>query len=156
MSQRETVRRGTSADIPTVMEIGKQSTTAPRWQLTDYDMIFRTERTLLVAESEGRIVGFVIGHNLAGEWELENLVVGSEFRRRGIGERLVWELILEAKRSKAEFIFLEARESNSSARKLYERCGFQQNGRRKDYYSNPPEDAVLYRFLCNPKSLENC
>jgi ribosomal-protein-alanine N-acetyltransferase len=152
----ETIRRGTRADVEAIAEIGKASATAPRWDVVDYSIIFSTERTLLIAEVSGEIAGFIVGRDIAGEWELENIVVADRFRQRSIGQRLVWELILLAKKSDAKFIFLEVRESNLAAKRLYERCGFHPYGRRKDYYSNPVEGAVLYRFLCNPGALENC
>jgi ribosomal-protein-alanine N-acetyltransferase len=52
-------------------------------------------------------------------------------------------------------IFLEVRESNLAAQKLYQSCGFEQYSRRKAYYSDPAEDALLYRFLCTPETREN-
>lgn len=152
----ETIRRGTEADVASVHALSRSSPMAPRWELIDFAMIFRTPRVFLIAEWEGKLAGFIVGHDISGEWELENVVVADEFRSRGLGQRLVWELILQAKRNKAEAIFLEVRESNAVARHLYERCGFQQYGCRKAYYSNPPEDAILYRFLCNRAALEIC
>ena len=154
MNVTETVRRGTPADIQAITEIGMDSTTSARWQAADYGSIFVAERELLIAECEGKVVGFAIANDIAGEWELENIAVSREFRNRGIGQRLVWQLILEAKKSNAKFIFLEVREGNSVAKHLYERCGFQQCGRRKGYYSDPAEDAVLYRFLCSSETCE--
>jgi len=155
MSDQVTIRRGVTADVNAVTVIGQASPTAPRWQLSDYNQIIPTKRTLLVAECDDKIVGFIIGRDIMGEWELENVVVGDDFRHRGTGKRLVVEFVLEAKTRNAKFIFLEVRESNVAAKRLYERCGFQQYGRRKQYYSNPPEDAVLYRFLGTPAALEN-
>jgi ribosomal-protein-alanine N-acetyltransferase len=156
MSEGVIIRHGTPADLREVMEIAEQSDTAAHWRVPDYNGIFVTPRTLLVAETESGIVGFAITHNIAGEWELENIAVEAVYQRRGLGGQLITAVIKEAKNSNAKFIFLEVRESNSAAKRLYQRCGFQQYGRRKSYYSDPPEDAVLYRFLCNPEMLENC
>jgi len=156
MSDGITIRHGTSADLPQIMAIAEQSETAAHWHVPDYNGIFVTPRTLLVAESESRIVGFAIAHNIAGEWELESIAVEAFYQQRGIGSRLITAVIEEAKKSNAKFIFLEVRETNLAAKLLYERRGFQQYGRRKAYYSDPPEDAILYLFLCNPEALENC
>jgi ribosomal-protein-alanine N-acetyltransferase len=54
--------------------------------------------------------------------------------------------MVAAKRTNSTSVFLEVRESNTAARTLYERAGFEQSGRRESYYTNPPEDAILYRF----------
>jgi [ribosomal protein S18]-alanine N-acetyltransferase len=153
-----TIRRGTPADIAQVMAVASHSETAAQWRAADYDQIFSSSRMLLVAEDEPekRIVGFVIAHDIAGEWELENIAVAADHQRHGIGRQLVSKLFRVAQSNGAKCIFLEVRESNLAARKLYESCGFQQYGHRRAYYVNPSEDAVLYRFLCNPAALENC
>jgi [ribosomal protein S18]-alanine N-acetyltransferase len=156
MNASITVRPGTPAEAIAIAAIGQKSPTAPRWQLSDYRDIFLTGRTILIAELDGKIAGFVVARDIAGEWELESIAVTDENRKHGIGNRLVCELILKAKNCKAKFIFLEVRESNLPARALYEKSAFEQYGRRKDYYSDPPEDAILYRFLCTPGALENC
>ena len=156
MNADVTVRAGTPADTITIAAIGRKSSTAPRWQLADYSEMFLTGRTLLIAEAGGEIAGFVAARDVGGEWELESIVVADGYRKRGIGRRLVLEVIGKAEKCKAQFIFLEVRGSNLAARRLYEKCGFEQYGRRKDYYSSPPEDGLLYRFLCTPGALENC
>jgi len=150
------IRRGTSADLQQVMSIASEAETAAHWRPADYGQVFSSSRILLVAEAEKKIVGFVIAHDITGEWELENVAVAVEHQCCGVGQQLLRELIRAAQSNAAKCILLEVRESNSVARKLYERCGFQQYGRRKSYYVNPSEDALLYRFLCNPAALENC
>ena len=150
------VRQGTPADLPQIIALANASQTAARWRTADYTQIFQTKRTLLIAEHGAGTVGFLVAHDIAGEWELENIVVVPAHRRRGVAKQLVQALIHEAKIRNGKFIFLEVRESNFAANRLYERCGFQQYGRRSGYYSDPPEDAILYRFLCTTESLENC
>ena len=151
-----TVRRGTPTDLPQIIAVAEASRTAAHWRSVDYEQIFQTKRILLIAELAAATVGFLVAHDIAGEWELENIVVAPAHQRRGSAKQLVQALIREAENRNGKFIFLEVRESNVAATCLYERCGFQQYGRRSGYYSNPAEDAVLYRYLCNPKSLENC
>jgi [ribosomal protein S18]-alanine N-acetyltransferase len=156
MTDNITIRRGTPADLDSVIAIANGSASAAHWSKSEFDAIFSSGRLLLLAESQMTMIGFLVAHCVAGEWGLENVVVAASHQRRGIGERLVHELISTAKNGSAAFIFLEVRESNVAAKSLYERCGFQRSGRRKEYYSNPPEDAILYRFLCTPAALENC
>jgi len=155
MSEAVTIRRGVPGDLEQVIAIAQQSEMAAQWQAADYRAIFVTDRLLLVAERGSRIAGFQVVHNIAGEWELENIAVTREQQRQGIGAALLRALVGAAE-SNAKFIFLEVRESNEVAKRVYERCGFQQYGRRSAYYSNPTEDAVLYRFLCNPETREKC
>jgi ribosomal-protein-alanine N-acetyltransferase len=156
MKEGYVIRRGDPDDIDKIISIALTANTASRWTPSEYEEIFKTRRLLLVAEHCGEVVGFLVAHDIAGEWELENVAVEEEWRQFGIGAFLISSLINEAGQSHARFIFLEVRESNSAARRLYEKCGFEQYGRRRSYYSDPPEDALLYRFLCTPGALENC
>jgi ribosomal-protein-alanine acetyltransferase len=92
----------------------------------------------------GALAGFLVARHVEGEWELENIVVGSEFRGGGIATQLIEGLLARARETGSSAVFLEVRESNAAARKLYEKAGFRETGRRKLYYSHPAEDAVLY------------
>lgn len=156
MSGALTIRRGTPSDLEQVMAIAQEAETAAHWIPPYYQAIFHSQRLLLVAEHSAGLAGFVVAHDIAGEWELENIAVSPLHRRKGIARRLVDALTTEAAKNAAKVIFLEVRESNSAAKLLYEGCGFQLYGRRKSYYSNPSEDGLLYRFLCTPAALENC
>lgn len=100
---------------------------------------------------EDEIVGFLVARCLSDEWELENIVVHEIRKRRGIGTGLLRRLLSEAEASGAAGVILEVRESNASARRLYESIGFTSEGRRQAYYNNPAEDAILYR-----RSLQFC
>lgn len=91
-------------------------------------------------------LGFLVARYIAPDWELENIVVDPNARRRGLGKHLLDALLAKARETNSESVFLEVRESNGSARALYESAGFHQTGRRKSYYSGPAEDAILYRL----------
>jgi ribosomal-protein-alanine N-acetyltransferase len=99
-----------------------------------------------VAEKENAPQGFLIAHEIAGEWELENIVVSEQARRRGLATRLLFELMSVARTEHALAIFLEVRESNHAARAFYQSRGFEPTGRRPRYYSDPDEDAITYRL----------
>jgi ribosomal-protein-alanine N-acetyltransferase len=99
------------------------------------------------ASSEpGRILAFLVAHGIDQEWELENIVVAEESRRHGMGARLINELIDLARANHGRRMFLEVRESNYVARALYRKMGFAETGSRVDYYSDPSEDAIVYRL----------
>ena len=159
-----TIRPATSADIPSIINLERQSATAAHWTEAQYRQALGRDgptRLLLVAHdspstSSGleigagagtSVLGFLVALRLAPEWELENIVVAPSARRRGVGRQLMDALLSAARRSNSGSVFLEVRESNDAARTLYEKGGFKQTGRRKSYYANPMEDAVLYRLI---------
>jgi [ribosomal protein S18]-alanine N-acetyltransferase len=135
-----------------------QSPTAAHWTEAEYRRMFEMSapsatRIFLVAEREPRIdlrdeislvLGFLVASHVTPEWELENIVIAPEVRARGIGTRLMQELLARAKQTHSETVFLEVRESNVAARALYAKLGFRETGWRKSYYVNPIEDAILY------------
>jgi ribosomal-protein-alanine N-acetyltransferase len=96
-----------------------------------------------VAEEGMRGIGFLVAQNGGPEWELENLAVLPEFRRHGVGRGLLSALLKHSRSQLAERIFLEVRASNQSAILFYIESGFQLLGRRRDYYRDPEEDALI-------------
>ena len=150
------VRPAIAADIPHVMQLERESSTAAHWSEQQYQAMFEPnlsgpERLVVVADDASggrgvRLVGFLVARHLAPEWELENIVVAQQARRHGVGKRLMEVLLAKARETHSEAVFLEVRESNTAARNLYERAGFEQTGRRASYYINPAEDAILYRW----------
>jgi [ribosomal protein S18]-alanine N-acetyltransferase len=96
-----------------------------------------------VAETEGVVCGFVVFRTMADEAEILNLAVDSTSRRRGIGSRLMEDALAACKTAGVKRIFLEVRDSNDAARKFYLRMGFTEVGRRRKYYSEPMEDALV-------------
>ena len=150
-----TLRRATTADIPQLVALADAAGTAGHWSERQYQSILDptalepaspNSRFTLVAESQTEVLGFLMASHISPEWELENIVVSNAFRGKGIATRLMNELIAHARHSHSSSIFLEVRESNRAARALYAKLGFCQTGRRKSYYSQPSEDAVLYRL----------
>ena len=97
---------------------------------------------LLAFEGE-ELLGYVGGMSLYETCDLNNIAVLPQHRRRGIAAMLMEGYMAEARRRGAEQMLLEVRESNLPAISLYERYGFKAYGKRKNYYRNPAEDAVL-------------
>jgi ribosomal-protein-alanine N-acetyltransferase len=148
-----TIRCATVADIPAMRAVEASAATAAHWTPETYDSLFRPDslrRLMLVLEDSNGIIGFVVALCCAAEWEIENLAVAHEARRRGVGNRLVGELLAQAEKAGANAVLLEVRESNQAARAMYEKCGFLESGRRSRYYSDPLEDAILYRLSALP------
>ena len=130
-----------------MMALERRAATAAHWSVADYARLFAPgpQAVALVLEEE-EVEGFIVARGLGTEWEIENIAVAGPARRRGLGAHLLVELLDRAREAGARNIFLEVRESNRAARSLYEKWAFVESGRRKAYYRNPDEDAVLYRF----------
>ena len=142
------IRVATVADLPAMMELEKRAATAAHWSAAQYEALFSAshpERVALILE-EAELQGFVIARVLAEEWEIENIAIAGSARRRGLGTRLLGELLDLARKKGAAAVFLEVRESNRAARVLYEKWAFLESGRRRRYYRDPEEDAILYRI----------
>jgi [ribosomal protein S18]-alanine N-acetyltransferase len=159
------VRRAKVGDIPAMMNLESLSPAAAHWPRQQYEGFFAptssqtpTERLVWVVEDESgdwseksageecEILGFLVAHQVDAEWELENIVVAETARRRGLGTLLLQALIAQVSAKQGKSIFLEVRESNRSARALYQKVGFEEEGLRKSYYASPPEDAILCRL----------
>lgn len=142
------IRPVTAADIPAIIAIERNATSAAHWSEAAYHDVFKSSappRIALVREHEdGTLLGFVIARINGEECELENIVMAGSARRQGVGSKLVRALKAAAQKQGVTRIFLEVRESNSAARALYEKCGFEIGGRRKSYYRDPVENALLY------------
>ncbi len=143
------IRLATAADIPSIMHLAQQSATSSHWTELQFRQAFQPDgaRHVLIAEdSHSSALGFLVAQHLAPDWEIENIVVAPGARRKGLGKRLLDELLVTVRKSNSTSVFLEVRESNSPARSLYETAGFRPTGRRTSYYTNPVEDAILYRL----------
>ena len=162
------VRPATPDDLPRLVEIASHSATAAQWNQAEYLKLFASDepagqpqidpsieddqgktqsRTALVVEQSGSVVGFIVGHQVEDEWEIENIAVTGSARRCGLGSRLVGELLDLVRSRGGKSVFLEVRESNRAARSLYEKWAFIEVGRRKMYYQNPAEDALVLKFI---------
>ena len=142
------IRPATLDDVPTLMALEKHTVTAAHWSTEQYHAIFCSNQTriALVLEDAEAIQGFLIARIAGPEWELENIAIAGPARRRGMGARLLGEFLNTARARGATSVFLEVRESNSTARRLYEKWAFCESGRRAAYYRNPEEAAILYRL----------
>jgi ribosomal-protein-alanine N-acetyltransferase len=131
------------------MVLERQAPAAAHWSREQYQNIFSADapsRVLLVLEGDSCIRGFIACRTLDTEWEIENVVISETVRRRGLGSRLLQEFLTVARNRAVEKIFLEVRESNLAARRLYEKSGFSESGRRQSYYQQPKEDAIVYHL----------
>jgi ribosomal-protein-alanine acetyltransferase len=142
------LRPATLDDIPALMALEKHAVTAAHWSAEQYREIFSRNppRVAIVIEDQNAIQGFLIARAVGPEWELENIAIADSARRRGLGTRLLGEFLNTARSHGALAVFLEVRESNSAARRLYEKWAFSASGIRSNYYRDPEEAAITYRL----------
>ena len=128
-----------------VAELEKQCFSDP-WSLRSITSELNNPLSLwIIAEENGVVAGYVGSQSVLGEADMMNLAVAPDFRRRGIGRKLVDELVLQLKEKDVHVLVLEVRASNEAAIALYTECGFEQVGRRPNYYVHPKEDALILR-----------
>jgi ribosomal-protein-alanine N-acetyltransferase len=106
--------------------------------------------TLFTLHHQGRPVGFVVRRIQPPEMDIVNLAVAEEHRQLGFGARLLRLLLERARLEGVRQVFLEVRESNRRARDLYRRFGFAETQRRKNFYKDPVEDALLMSLKIEP------
>lgn len=139
------IRPAQAADVPGVHAIERAVFSDP-WSARDIMDGIDSGIPFLVAEDDGgTVVGYVVAHFGADEGEILNLGVATVQRRRGVGKALVEQMLGRLRHEGVRSVFLEVRESNAAARRLYEDLGFTPVGRRVDYYRRPTEAAVVLR-----------
>ncbi len=136
---RVQIRPAEAADLPQIAAIQATAPEASQWQAPDY-LAFDCQ----VATLDGQIAGFVVSRSVGNqEREILNVAVRPDLRRLRIATEL---LRAEMARGPGAH-FLEVRESNTGARQLYERLGFEAVGSRPGYYENPPESGIVMRIF---------
>lgn len=136
------IRALTYADLPRVIAIERRAFPTP-WSLAMFVLeLSKSSGICLAAESEGRLVGYLICSRYDTVWHVMNIAVDVDRQRKGIGSALLTELYERVEDEQARFT-LEVRRSNEIAIHLYERDGFRGAGIRKRYYQDNGEDALV-------------
>lgn len=111
------------------------------------DALVDERYVVLLAQEGENICGFVLGWSIGEEAELARIGVLPHWRNRLLGEKLTRAICKAFQSRGAESVFLEVREDNTAARRLYNKCGFIEIGRRKNYYDDG-QTAIVMRFEC--------
>jgi ribosomal-protein-alanine N-acetyltransferase len=156
------IRRATTADLGAMLRIEQASFSDP-WTVESLATAVSLERMhVLVAESpveldaeqggDGAVhlLGYVVALVVGPDAEIADLAVAPEARRRGIGRALLQRALDELAAAGVRTLYLEVRESNQAARTLYDTHGFGCVGRRRGYYRQPLEDALVLRRPIGP------
>jgi len=138
-----TVRKMEESDIPLVALIEKECFSSP-W--TKAGLLTETKNPsaeFFVLESENNLAAYMGMHIVLDECYIANVAVKKDFRKRGFGKILVENALTVAKQKGCAFITLEVRVGNLAAISLYEKCGFEKVGERKNFYTCPTENALI-------------
>lgn len=138
------IRKMTLEDIPVVVQLDRISFSLPwpersfRFELAD-----NPASRCWVAEVEGRVVGMLVAWMLVDEVHIATIATHPDYRQQGIGSKLLSNVLLHGISEGAQSSFLEVRESNVAAQEMYRKFGYEKAGRRKRYYRDNDEDAIL-------------
>jgi ribosomal-protein-alanine N-acetyltransferase len=138
------IRRMTVADVPAVHEIDTLSFSLP-WPERSfrYEVGENPAARPWVAEVEGRVAAMLVLWLIVDEAHIATIATHPDFRRQGIGERLLLHVLAAARDEGARRAFLEVRAGNLAAQALYKKYGFVVDGIRPRYYKDNNEDAIL-------------
>ncbi len=137
------LRNARVSDIPALVRIEAAAFSDP-WPASGFRALLDARTTrMTVAEREGEVLGYSVVIVVQDEAELANIAVTERARGEGIGRQLLTAALEAARAERVESMYLEVRESNSAARSLYESLGFSPAGRRRGYYQEPEEDALV-------------
>ena len=144
------IRKVRKGDIDRIIDIERSWHHLSHWSIDSYyrllnDDSFTSSFVAEIESEKGRanIVGFVIFHIAADVSEIYNIAVENSYARSGVGHQLMTAAIHESSRRKASRVVLEVRKSNNPAINFYLKFNFRVAGERRNYYSNPVEDAFV-------------
>ena len=138
------IRKMVLADLPAVVDLDQRSFSLPwpersfRFELTD-----NHASRCWVADLNGKIVGMIVVWLVAEEAHIATVATHPDYRRQGIGAQLLSQALLSLMNEGARSSFLEVRESNLAAQAMYRKFGYEVAGRRRRYYRDNDEDAIL-------------
>ena len=144
--QDQSILRLGMADIDGVLEL-ERLCFRTRWTREQFLLgLERKAFRILGIYERGLLIAYLAFSVIAGEMEIMNLATHPFHRRKGLGSRLLVEMLRQCRAEDVLEGFLEVRRSNKPAIDLYEKFGFIQIGTRKNYYPDNNEDALLYRL----------
>lgn len=137
------IRRMCEADLPGTAELEKRYFSVPWSEENLRQSLLNPEYLFLVAEKDGKVVGYAGLFRVLDEGDITNIVVDERYRGRGLGKALTETLLIEGRKCGIHAFTLEVRVSNGAAIHIYEELGFVREGIRKHFYEKPVEDALI-------------
>lgn len=138
------IERMTRADVAQVEAIEQEIFSVPWSEKSFIDACETKENVYIVCKDNEKVLGYCGMWTVLGEGNITNMAVASEYRRQGIAKLLMREMErISIEENGVDVFFLEVRQSNESAKKLYEKMGYKPIGIRKRFYEKPIEDAIV-------------
>ena len=146
-----TIVAASDADIPAIVAIERAAFSDP-WSARSFREALEHSAVLFACarSDDGEVAGYVVAWFVADEGEIANLAVVPGAWGAGIGAALLDAALAEASSRNVAAVYLEVRDSNERARRLYRSRGFGEIGRRRGYYQHPDEDAIVLRRTLEP------
>lgn len=139
------IRQMKASDVAAIAELEKLCFSDPWSENSIASELNNPLSFWLVAEVNGQVAGYVGSQSVLDAADMMNFAVSPDYRKQGIGQALVKNLVHHLQQNNVIALLLEVRVSNAPAIALYEKMGFVQVGRRPKYYHNPREDALILR-----------
>ena len=138
------IERMTRADVAQVEAIEQEIFSVPWSEKSFIDACETKENVYIVCKDNGKVLGYCGMWTVLGEGNITNMAVAKEYRRQGIAKLLMSEMErISIEENGVDVFFLEVRQSNENAKKLYEKMGYKPIGTRKRFYGKPVEDAIV-------------
>lgn len=138
-----TIRNMKESDVKEIARLERESFTDAWSEKSIYDTFCQTQAFVVVAEEDEDIAGYCIVYFVMDEGEIARIAVEQNFRRQGVGRKLLDQVEMLCKEKGIAKLLLDVRQSNAAARSFYENYGFDEDGIRKDFYELPKESAIL-------------
>jgi ribosomal-protein-alanine N-acetyltransferase len=146
MNRDLSISPANEADLGAIAKIERAAFSDPWSERSFREALSQPAIYFVAARSDaGDVLGYVVAWFVADEGQIANLAVAPAGWGKGIGRALLTSALREAASRDATEVYLEVRDSNYRARRLYGSCGFREVGRRRNYYRLPVEDAVVLR-----------
>ena len=140
-----TILKMAEPHVPQIAELEKLCFHDP-WSISSIASEVNNRLSLwLVAAEDDQVIGYVGSQTVLGETDMMNIAVHPEYRKQGIATLLINDLVDKLKEQGSHSLMLEVRASNEPAISVYRKLDFMEVGRRKNYYRNPKEDALILR-----------
>lgn len=130
-------------DLDQVVDIEQNLFSVPWTKEGFLTYLMKKDTMFFVVEEKERILGYCSMMTVLDEGDILNVAVRSDRQKEGIGQFLVDSMLHMAEMQGIRLVHLEVRQGNGTARRLYQRLGFKEDGLRRDYYEKPVENAVL-------------
>lgn len=137
------IRRIRREDVPDVAELERKIFSDAWSERAIMETLEQKQTMLLSAYEDKKLVGYVILYYVLEDGEIARIAVDDPYRRKGVASRMLRELEILCKDNGVSKLLLDVRESNAAAYSFYEKQGFTRDGFRRNYYSDPVENAVL-------------